>query len=179
MAFILTHQVYPNTDLLNGQGLWIINNAVRYSASQILLITNGKLKDGTEVTGIRLRVEAYKSRFAKLGSKVEVEVPYAAGMNPYSGLLDILEDKGVVKSAGAWKSFEMPGEDVVKFQTKHVDAELVAKLLSHPLIQEEEKNVQALMDTENLGGDSDEDEDAPKPKRGKKAAESVEQGEEA
>jgi recombination protein RecA len=179
MAFILTHQVYPNTDLLNGQGLWIINNAVRYSASQILLITNGKLKDGTEVTGIRLRVEAYKSRFAKLGSKVEVEVPYAAGMNPYSGLLDILEDKGVVKSAGAWKSFEMPGEDVIKFQTKHVDAELVAKLLSHPLIQEEEKNVQALMDTENLGGDSDEDEDAPKPKRSKKAAEPVEQGEEA
>ena len=73
----------------------------------------------------------------------------------------------------------MPGEDVIKFQTKHVDAELVSKLLSHPLIQEEEKNVQALMDTENLGGDSDEDEDAPKPKRSKKAAEPVEQGEEA
>ena len=145
MSFILTHQVYPNTDLLNGQGLWIINNAVRYSASQILLVTNGKLKEGTEVLGIKLRVEAYKSRFAKIGSKVEVEVPYTEGMNPYSGFLDLMEEAGIVKSSGAWKSFEMPGEQPIKFQSKMLDEALVNKILSHPALLKEEKDVADLM----------------------------------
>lgn len=155
IAFLVTHQVYPNTDILNGQGNWIINNAIRYSASQIMLFTNLKLKEGTEVTGIRLRVETYKSRFAKLGSKTEVEVPYSTGMDPYSGLLPILEAQGIVKSAGAWKSFQMPGEEPIKFQTKNLDAELVAKIMKHPLIVAEESEVSDLMAVEILNPEDD------------------------
>lgn len=149
MAFCITHQVYPNTDLMNGQGLWIINNAIRYSASQIMLIVPAKLKEGTEVVGVRMKVETYKSRFAKIGQKVEVEVPWDAGMNPYSGFLDMMEDMGVVKASGAWKSVELPGKEPIKFQTKHLDAELVQKIMSHPLVQETEKSVLALMDDDS------------------------------
>lgn len=146
MSFCLTHQVFPNTDLMNGQGLWIINNAIRYSASQILLIVPAKLKEGTEVVGVRMKVETYKSRFAQIGQKTEVEVPWDAGMDPYSGFLDMMEDLGVVKTAGSWKSLELPGQDIIKFQTKHLDADLVAKILSHPLVVAEERNVLQLMD---------------------------------
>lgn len=146
MAFCVTHQVYPNTDMMNGQGMWIVNNAIKYSASQILLITPAKLKEGTEIVGVRMKVETYKSRFAKIGQRVEVEVPWDAGMNPYSGLLDMMVELGVVKAAGAWKSLELPGQDVIKFQTKHLDADLVAKILSHPLVNEDERNVLQLMD---------------------------------
>lgn len=155
MAFLVTHQVYPNTDVMNGQGLWIINNAIRYSASQILLMTNLKLKEGTEVTGVRMRIETYKSRFAKVGSKTEVEVPYSTGMNPYSGLLDILEEQGVVTSAGAWKTFHMPGEEPIKFQTKNLNEELVAKFFKHPKIAEEEQTVDELMAVEILNPDEE------------------------
>ena len=146
MSFCLTHQVFPNTDLMNGQGLWIINNAIRYSASQILLIVPAKLKEGTEVVGVRMKVETYKSRFAQVGQKTEVEVPWDAGMDPYSGFLDMMEDMGVVKASGAWKSLELPGQDVIKFQTKHLNADLVAKILSHPIVVAEERNVLQLMD---------------------------------
>lgn len=149
MSFILTHQVYPNTDLLNGQGLWIVNNAIKYSASQILLVTPAKLKEGSDIIGVRMRVECYKSRFAQPGIKTELEVPYSTGVNPYSGLLDILEDLGVVKSAGAWKSVEFPDGEVKKFQTKHLDEELVEKLLSHPIIVESEKNILELIDDDS------------------------------
>lgn len=145
MSFILTHQVYPNTDLLNGQGLWIVNNAIRYSASQIMLIVPAKLKEGTEVVGVRMKVETYKSRFAQVGTKVEVEVPYSTGMNPYSGFLDLMEELGVVKSAGAWKSLELPGQEVRKFQTKNLDEQLVKDILSHPKVVESEKTVLELM----------------------------------
>jgi recombination protein RecA len=145
MTFLVTHQVYPNQDLMNGQGLWIINNAIRYSCSQIMLIIPAKLKEGAELIGVRMKVETYKSRFAQTGMKTEVEVPYASGMEPYSGLLDLMEDAGVIKAAGAWKSLELPGQDVIKFQTKHLDDELVGKILSHPKIVEAEKTVLELM----------------------------------
>lgn len=145
MAFLITHQVYPNTDLMNGQGLWIINNAIRYSASQILLITPKKLKEGSELVGVRMGVETFKSRFAQTGLKTEVEVPYASGMNPYSGFLDMMEDMGVVTASGAWKSLEIPGQPVKKFQSKNLDKELVDLILSHPKIVDNENTVLALM----------------------------------
>lgn len=157
MTFILTHQVYPNTDLLNGQGLWIINNAIRYSASQILLITPAKLKEGTDVIGVRMKVETYKSRFAQIGTKVEVEVPYTTGMNPYSGFLDLMEDMGVVKASGAWKSLEIPGKEPRKFQTKGLDADLVSEILSHPKAVESEKSVLDLMSSDTGEELSEED----------------------
>ena len=145
MAFILTHQVYPNTDLMNGQGLWIINNAIRYSASQILLIVPAKLKEGTEVIGVRMRVETYKSRFAKIGTKVELEVPYSSGMNPFSGFLDLMEDMGVVVASGAWKSVTIPGQEPKKFQTKHLDQDLFNLIMSHPTVAQAEKDILQLM----------------------------------
>lgn len=155
MSFIVTHQVYPNTDLMNGQGLWIINNAIRYSTSQIMLIVPAKLKDGADVIGVRMKVETYKSRFAQVGTKVEVEVPYASGMNPYSGFLDMAEDMGAIKSAGAWKSLELPGQDVIKFQTKHLNEELVSKIMSHPIIVESEKTILDLMASDTLDEDGE------------------------
>lgn len=147
IAMIFTHQVYPNNDLLNGEGLWIVNNALRYSPSQIALITKLNLKEGSDVIGIRMRVQTYKSRFAQVGSKVEIEVPYTTGMDPYSGFLDIMEEKGVVTSAGAWKSFTLPDGQVQKFQEKNLTDELVAKMLLHPTIASEEKMINEMIET--------------------------------
>ena len=153
MTFLVTHQVYPNPDLMNGQGLWIVNNAIRYSASQIMLIVPAKLKDGSDIIGVRMKVETYKSRFAQVGTKVEVEVPYASGMNKYSGFLDMMEDLGVVKASGAWKSLELPGKEVKKFQTKHLNEELVAMIMSHPSVTQSEKSVLELMADETSYAD--------------------------
>lgn len=157
MAFLVTHQVYPNTDITNGQGLWIVNNAIRYSASQIMLVTPAKLKEGSDVIGVRMKVETYKSRFAQQGTKTEVEVPYASGMNPYSGFLDMMEELGVVKASGAWKSLELPGKEIRKFQTKHLDEALVNDILSHPTITKMEKDILELMSDEKSYKDEHEE----------------------
>ena len=138
IAFIGTHQVYP-ADVMAGEGKWAINNAIRYSASQIILITKLKLKEGTEVTGIRMSCETFKSRFAKLGSKVEVVVPYDVGMNPYSGLVDLLEADKVVVKSGAWLNCTFPGEKTFSFQSTKMDKALVERLLSHPFITSQSK----------------------------------------
>jgi recombination protein RecA len=150
MAFIVTHQVYPNTDLMNGLGMWIVNNAIKYSASQIFLITNTRLKEEGEVKGVKMKVETYKSRFAKLGTQVTVEVPYDKGMNKFSGFLDMMEEMGIVKSAGAWKKFELPGQEPISFQSKNLDDELFRKIMTHPLIAEEERDLAQLLQSEEV-----------------------------
>lgn len=139
IAFIGTHQVYP-ADVLQGEGKWAINNAIRYSASQIILITKLKLKEGTEIAGIRMYCETFKSRFAKLGSKVEVIVPYDTGMNPYSGLIDLLEADKVIVKSGAWLNCTFPGEKAFSFQSTKMDKTLVERLLSHPFITQQAKH---------------------------------------
>jgi len=119
------------------------------------------LKEESEVVGVRMRVETYKSRFAKLGSKVELEVPYSSGMSPYSGLLDLLEVDGVVNKSGAWYSCQLPNE-LVKFQKKQLNEELVQKLLSHPIILEQETNIIEKMEIpeDNLNEDLVEDDNS-------------------
>lgn len=147
VSVVVTHQVYP-ADIMAGEGKWAVNNAIRYSASQIFLITKKKLKgnDG-EVDGVHMTLEVFKSRFTKLGSKATIEVPYAKGMNPYSGFLEMMEKEGIVKKAGAWYSYTDPetGEEE-KFQRTRLTKETVDKILSHPDIVKAEKEADAIIE---------------------------------
>ena len=137
---VATHQVYPADPLL-GEGSWALNNGVRYCASQIALITKLRLKEETEIVGIRMRVETFKSRFAKLGSKVEVEVPYSKGMDPLSGVIDLLIADGVVTQGGAWYSCSLPNEEL-KFQRKNFDIAMFNKILeNHPKMVDAENQM--------------------------------------
>jgi recombination protein RecA len=140
ITVIVTDHVYPQ-DVMMGDGAWAITNSTKFFPSIIGMVSKLKLKEESEVIGVRMRVEAYKTRFAKLGSKVELEVPYSTGMSPYSGLLDMLEADGVVSKGGAWYSLELDGE-ITKFQRKQLDDELVKKLLSHPKVAKEEQEAE-------------------------------------
>lgn len=139
ITVLITDHVYPQ-DIMMGDGPWAITNSTKFFPSIIGLITKLKLKEDAEVVGVRMRVETYKSRFSKLGTKIELEVPYSTGMSPYSGLLDYLEADGVVTKGGAWYSCSLPSGDI-KFQRKQLNEELVQKLLSHPKIIREESEL--------------------------------------
>lgn len=103
IAIVTTCQVYKNQDLLNGEGNWIVPDAVRYAASQIVLLTKLKLRDtgAKDVSGIRMKCEGFKTRFTKPFQSVTIEVPYETGMDPYNGLLDIAVDMGVLVKKGS------------------------------------------------------------------------------
>ena len=92
ISMIVTSGVYKNQDLLNGEGLFIVKDAIKYSLSHIGLLTKKKLKDKSDksnVLGINLVVEGYKTRFTQPFQKVEIEVPYATGMDPFNGSNEI------------------------------------------------------------------------------------------
>lgn len=106
ISIVVTAQVYKNQDVLNGEGVWIISDAIKYSLSQIFLLTKLKLRQGSgadrSVAGINMKVEGYKTRFTKPFQTVTIEVPYDTGMDPYNGLLDVALDMGIVSKGGSW-----------------------------------------------------------------------------
>ena len=135
ITMIVTDHVYPQ-DIMMGDGAWAITNSTKFSSSIIGIITKLKLKDEGEVTGVRMRFETYKSRFAKLGTKVELEVPYSRGMDSTSGLLELLVDMGVTAKGtqpGEKLAYvaEIDGERLV-FKEKEFTDEIALKLLKHP-----------------------------------------------
>ena len=117
ISMVVTSQVYKNQDVLNGEGVWIVSDAVRYSLSQIILLTKLKLRDDATKTveGIRMKCEGMKTRFTKPFQSVTIEVPYSSGMNPHSGLLEVLKTMNIVSLKGAW--YQIVGTET-KFQSK-------------------------------------------------------------
>lgn len=103
VSMVVTSQVYKNQDVRNGEGLWIVSDAVKYSLSQIVLLTKLKLKDtgSTDVRGIRMKCEGYKTRFTQPFQKVVIEVPYDEGMDPLSGLIEVAVELGIVQKKGS------------------------------------------------------------------------------
>lgn len=136
IAMVLTDHVYPQ-DIMMGDGAWAITNSTKFSSSIIGIITKLKLKEEAEVVGVKMKFETYKSRFAKLGTKVTLEVPYNKGMSPFSGLVELLEEMGVIAKGTAvgekllWVT-TVNGE-TLKFKEKDLDKIIAEKILKHPL----------------------------------------------
>ena len=54
----------------------------------------------TDVTGIRAQCKIMKTRYNKPFEQVEIKIPWETGMNPYSGLIDMFEKKGILVKDG-------------------------------------------------------------------------------
>lgn len=116
IAIMVSSQVYKNQDVLNGEGVWIVSDAVRYSLSQILMVTKLKLKDKSTgaFEGIKLRAMGFKTRFTKPFQQVELEVPYDKGIDIASGLVDVAVALGVVERRGS--RLQIVGEDTTWYE---------------------------------------------------------------
>ncbi len=146
LPFVFTDQVYPQ-DIMLGDGPWAITNGVKYSASQIGLITKLNLKEDSVFVGIKMRVETYKSRFAKPKTKVEVEVPYATGMSKFSGVCELLEADGVlVKDGYSWST--VVNDEKLKFKEDTLTDEIFMKVMKHPIIQKNEQLFDEMIEKE-------------------------------
>ena len=55
-----------------------------------------------------------KTRYAKPFEGVQVKIPYETGMNPYSGLVDLAEKKGLLKKDGNRLAFTTVDGEILK-----------------------------------------------------------------
>lgn len=123
ITVVATTQVYKNQDMIrNPVGPIIVSDSIQYACSQILLLSKRKMKDKEgKFNGVRIIADGFKTRFTMIGQKVEVDVPYDTGMDPYSGLIDAAKAVGVIKQGGAWYTI---GD--IKFQAKDLDQHAAA-----------------------------------------------------
>ena len=78
-----------------------------------------------------------KTRYAKPFEGVQVKIPYETGMNPYSGLLELFEKKGlIVKSGNRLAYTTLDGEELLDYRKKWT-GELLDKVMSDYLIKEQ------------------------------------------
>jgi hypothetical protein len=68
----------------------------------------------SEVNGIRAGCKVMKTRYAKPFEGVQVKIPYTTGMSPYSGLVDLIEKKNLLKREGNSLVFTTSQGEIIK-----------------------------------------------------------------
>jgi len=81
-----------------------------------------------------------KTRYSKPFESVQVKIPYEEGMNPYSGLVDLAEKKGLLEKEGNKLKFITPnGEEVKQFRKAwEKNADGCLDLLMQDFVKKEE-----------------------------------------
>jgi RecA/RadA recombinase len=106
IGLVATNHTYASQDMFDPDDKISGGQGFIYASSIVVAMKKMKLKedeDGnkiSEVKGIRAGCKIMKTRYAKPFESVQVKIPYETGMNPYSGLTDLFEGKGMLKKEG-------------------------------------------------------------------------------
>lgn len=124
MAVVFTSHMYVNGSDAYGNPILKpnIGEGTLYLPSTVIQLSKKELKDGKDIKGIHIKAKAIKTRFTKLGSFCEFDLPWDEGMDFYDGAMEVLEEDGVIVRNGAWYSYtdQTSGEEV-KFQKKNFE----------------------------------------------------------
>ena len=106
LGLVATNHTYASQDMFDPDDKISGGQGFIYASSIVVAMRKLKLKedeDGnkiSEVKGIRAACKIMKTRYAKPFESVQVKIPYETGMNPYSGLVDLIEAKEMLKKEG-------------------------------------------------------------------------------
>ena len=106
IGLIATNHTYASQDMFDPDDKISGGQGFIYASSIVVAMKKLKLKedeDGnkiSEVRGIRAACKIMKTRYSKPFESVQIKIPYEQGMNPYSGLVDMFEDKGLLQKDG-------------------------------------------------------------------------------
>ena len=124
VGLIATNHTYASQDMFDPDDKISGGQGFIYASSIVVAMKKLKLKedeDGnkiSEVRGIRAACKVMKTRYAKPFESVQVKIPYETGMNPYSGLVDLAEAKGLLKKDGNRLSYTTQDGEIIKYYRK-------------------------------------------------------------
>jgi len=124
IGLVATNHTYASQDMFDPDDKISGGQGFIYASSIVVAMKKLKLKedeDGnkiSEVKGIRAACKIMKTRYAKPFESVQVKIPYETGMNPYSGLTDLAEDKGLLKKDGNRLTYTTTDGEIIKFYRK-------------------------------------------------------------
>ena len=106
VGMCVTNHTYASQDMFDPDDKISGGSGFVYASSMVVAMKKLKLKedaDGnktSQVHGIRAACKVMKTRYAKPFEAVQVKIPYETGMDPYSGMFDLLEAKGLLEKQG-------------------------------------------------------------------------------
>ena len=143
VGLVCTNHTYASQDMFDPDDKISGGQGFIYASSIVVAMKKLKLKedeDGnkiSQVMGIRAGCKVMKTRYAKPFEGVQVKIPYETGMNPYSGLLELFEAKGlIVKSGNRLAYTTLDGEELLDYRKKWT-GELLDKVMSDYLLKEQ------------------------------------------
>ena len=124
VGLVATNHTYASQDMFDPDDKISGGQGFIYASSIVVAMKKLKLKedaDGNKVStvqGIRAACKVMKSRYSKPFEGVQVKIPYETGMDPYSGMLEMLESKNIVEKVGNKLSYVSPvtGEEIKEFR---------------------------------------------------------------
>jgi RecA/RadA recombinase len=120
VGLVATNHTYASQDMFDPDDKISGGQGFIYASSIVVAMKKLKLKeddDGnkiSEVRGIRAACKIMKTRYAKPFESVQVKIPYETGMNPYSGLVDLFEAKGMLKKEGNSLVYTTSDGEIIK-----------------------------------------------------------------
>lgn len=120
IGLVATNHTYASQDMFDPDDKISGGQGFIYASSIVVAMRKLKLKedeDGnkvSEVKGIRAACKIMKTRYAKPFESVQVKIPYETGMNPYSGLVDLIEAKGMLKKEGNSLVYTTTDGEIIK-----------------------------------------------------------------
>jgi RecA/RadA recombinase len=132
VGMVATNHTYASQDMFDPDDKISGGQGFIYASSIVVAMRKLKLKedeDGnktSEVNGIRAACKVMKTRYAKPFEGVQVKIPYETGMDPYSGLIDMFEDQGILVKDGNRLSYTSPvtGEIIKEFRKNFTNEQL-------------------------------------------------------
>jgi RecA/RadA recombinase len=123
VGLVATNHTYASQDMFDPDDKISGGQGFIYASSIVVAMKKLKLKedeDGNKVTdvrGIRAGCKVMKTRYAKPFEGVQVKIPYETGMNPYSGLVDLFEKKGIlIKDGNRLKYIDSKGTETKEYR---------------------------------------------------------------
>jgi len=123
VGLIATNHTYASQDMFDPDDKISGGQGFIYASSIVIAMKKLKLKEDeagnkiSEVRGIRAACKVMKTRYAKPFESVQVKIPYDTGMDPYSGLVELFEKKGLLKQTGnRLKYVDSKGKEIIEFR---------------------------------------------------------------
>ena len=123
IGMLATNHTYASQDMFDPDDKISGGQGFIYAYSIVIAMKKLKLKedeDGNKVTdvrGIRSACKVMKTRYAKPFEGVQIKIPYETGMDPYSGLVDLFEKKGLLtKSGNRLKYVDASGKEHLEYR---------------------------------------------------------------
>jgi recombination protein RecA len=120
VGMVCTNHTYASQDMFDPDDKISGGQGFIYASSIVVAMKKMKLKedeDGnkiSEVMGIRAGCKVMKTRYAKPFEGMQVKIPYETGMNPYSGMVDLAEKRGLLKKEGNSLVFTTSDGEIIK-----------------------------------------------------------------